>query len=346
MVTASDYYPFGMNMPGRNYNAPGAKDFRYGFNGKENDNEVKGEGNQQDYGMRIYDPRLGRFLSRDPLTYSYPYYTPYSFAGNKPIWCIDLDGTEDSTATNKVTFSENFKNITKISNPPIIAGVINGTYTSLNKTWNFITSDAWKASTWKTAGKFIEQGILSTSTVPVAPTPLVDAKVDEFMTQVVNGDAYSRSAYFSELGTNIFTAYVGSKGLGAIKNTVMGAARTRLAASFYAKANYAVDNAVQHMEGIDFTKAVQTTTLSKGTIVQQWVGKNGVGNYFTTLENGASKNLGIGYEGRTLKQFTLTEDVSVLKSTAGTLNGNVGGGTQFFSAELKSKIIPTPTKTP
>lgn len=44
------------------------KDYRYGFNGKENDNDVKGiEGSQQDYGMRIYDPRLGRFLSVDPV---------------------------------------------------------------------------------------------------------------------------------------------------------------------------------------------------------------------------------------------------------------------------------------
>ncbi|MFY0255719.1 RHS repeat-associated core domain-containing protein [Chitinophaga sp. 30R24] len=60
--------------------------YRYGFNGKENDNEVKGEGNQQDYGMRIYDPRLGRFLSVDPLTQHFPWYTPYQFAGNKPIW--------------------------------------------------------------------------------------------------------------------------------------------------------------------------------------------------------------------------------------------------------------------
>jgi RHS repeat-associated protein len=68
--------------------------YRYGFNGKENDNEVKGAGNQQDYGMRIYDPRLGRFLSVDPLTYSYPYYSPYHFAGNMPIAAIDLDGLE------------------------------------------------------------------------------------------------------------------------------------------------------------------------------------------------------------------------------------------------------------
>ncbi|MFY0256267.1 RHS repeat domain-containing protein [Chitinophaga sp. 30R24] len=66
--------------------------YRYGFNGKENDNEVKGEGNQQDYGMRIYDPRIGRFLSIDPLSASYPYYSPYLFAGNNPILNLDLEG--------------------------------------------------------------------------------------------------------------------------------------------------------------------------------------------------------------------------------------------------------------
>jgi len=68
--------------------------YRYGFNGKENDGEVKGAGNQQDYGMRIYDPRLGRFLSVDPLTKGYPWYSPYHFAGNNPILFIDLDGEE------------------------------------------------------------------------------------------------------------------------------------------------------------------------------------------------------------------------------------------------------------
>ncbi|WP_429065577.1 RHS repeat-associated core domain-containing protein [Chitinophaga sp. W2I13] len=69
--------------------------YRYGFNGKENDNEVKGEGNQIDYGMRIYDPRIGKFLSTDPLTKQYPHYTPYQFAGNTPIQAIDLDGAEE-----------------------------------------------------------------------------------------------------------------------------------------------------------------------------------------------------------------------------------------------------------
>jgi RHS repeat-associated protein len=68
--------------------------YRYGFNGKENDNEVKGVGDQQDYGKRIYDPRVGRFLSVDPITGKYPELTPYQFASNTPIQAIDLDGME------------------------------------------------------------------------------------------------------------------------------------------------------------------------------------------------------------------------------------------------------------
>ena len=56
-----------MVMPGSKYQA-GTELYRYGFNGKENDNEVKGGGNQQDYGERIYNLRLGRFLSVDPIT--------------------------------------------------------------------------------------------------------------------------------------------------------------------------------------------------------------------------------------------------------------------------------------
>ncbi len=44
--------------------------------------------------MRIYDPRVGRFLSTDPLAKSYPELTPYQFASNRPIDGIDMDGLE------------------------------------------------------------------------------------------------------------------------------------------------------------------------------------------------------------------------------------------------------------
>lgn len=91
-----------MLMPGRHANTG---DYRYGFNGKEMDDEVKGEGNQYDYGFRIYDPRIGKFLSTDPLFRGYPYYTPYQFAGNKPIWAVDLDGLEEYTKTSSRQYS-------------------------------------------------------------------------------------------------------------------------------------------------------------------------------------------------------------------------------------------------
>ena len=82
-----------MQMPVRTYTAS-SSNYRYGFNGKEMDNEVSGSGNQYDYSFRIYNPRIGKFLSVDPLCDKYPWYTPYQFAGNKPIWAIDLDELE------------------------------------------------------------------------------------------------------------------------------------------------------------------------------------------------------------------------------------------------------------
>lgn len=69
--------------------------YRYTFNGKEQDAET----DLQDYGFRIYNPALGKFLSVDPLTAIYPMLTPYQFASNTPIQAIDLDGLEAANAT-------------------------------------------------------------------------------------------------------------------------------------------------------------------------------------------------------------------------------------------------------
>jgi RHS repeat-associated protein len=66
--------------------------YLYGFNGKEKDFEIKGAGNSYDFGERIYDPRLGRWLSVDPKFKKYPSSSPYNFAVNSPIFVIDPDG--------------------------------------------------------------------------------------------------------------------------------------------------------------------------------------------------------------------------------------------------------------
>lgn len=90
VMTAQDYYPFGSTMPGRTYDADTAG-YRYGFNGKEADPE---NGNQYDYGFRIYNPQVARFLSVDPLMAQYPGWGPYSFAMNSCISGADIDGKE------------------------------------------------------------------------------------------------------------------------------------------------------------------------------------------------------------------------------------------------------------
>lgn len=78
-------------MPGRKYT--GSEGYRYGFNGKEQDKETIST-TTYDYGFRVYSPALGKFLSVDPLSAQYPWYSPYQFAGNTPIQAIDLDGDE------------------------------------------------------------------------------------------------------------------------------------------------------------------------------------------------------------------------------------------------------------
>ncbi len=86
--TAVDYYPFGMQMPRRS----GVGEYRYGFNGMEKDDEAKGDGNQYTSLHRIYDPRLGRWLSTDPEVEEFPDETPYNNNQNNPIVNTDPNG--------------------------------------------------------------------------------------------------------------------------------------------------------------------------------------------------------------------------------------------------------------
>jgi RHS repeat-associated protein len=106
VLSATDYYAFGMSMKGRSWQS---EKYRYGFNGKENDED----GGFQDYGMRVNKEKIGRFMSVDPITAQYPELTPYQFASNTPIMAIDLDGlealarvrSEQQTAALKVAFA-------------------------------------------------------------------------------------------------------------------------------------------------------------------------------------------------------------------------------------------------
>jgi RHS repeat-associated protein len=91
-----------MSIPGRKYEAQSG--YRYGFNGKEKDKDINSL-TAYDYGFRIYNPAIGKFLSVDPLTQDYPELTPYQFASNTPVQAVDLDGLEMAAIRNGVTSS-------------------------------------------------------------------------------------------------------------------------------------------------------------------------------------------------------------------------------------------------
>jgi len=95
ITSSQDYYPFGMIMPERNWNS---SSYRFGFQGQEQDNEIKGEGNSINFKYRVHDPRLGRFFSIDPLFKDYPWNSPYAFSENRLIDSRELEGLERTSA--------------------------------------------------------------------------------------------------------------------------------------------------------------------------------------------------------------------------------------------------------
>lgn len=83
--------------------------YRYGFNGIEKDDEIKGSGNHMDFKFRAYDTRLGRFFSVDPLASQYPWNSPYAFAENDIIRAIDLEGLEKWYTYNEGQFYQSLE---------------------------------------------------------------------------------------------------------------------------------------------------------------------------------------------------------------------------------------------
>jgi len=91
IVSANDYYPFGMDMPGRKFS--NGNSYQYGFGGKRKDNEMYGDGNAYDFGARIYDPRLSRWLSVDKVIKA-PF-SSYQYSKNNPVNYVDPDGNDE-----------------------------------------------------------------------------------------------------------------------------------------------------------------------------------------------------------------------------------------------------------
>ena len=95
LLSAVDYYPFGMQMPGRVFNGGW---YRYGFNGQEKTDEIAGEGNHYTAQYWEMDPRLGRRWNLDPKPQIS--ISDYAIFRNNPIGFTDVLG-DSSVWDNK-----------------------------------------------------------------------------------------------------------------------------------------------------------------------------------------------------------------------------------------------------
>ena len=66
--------------------------YRYAFNGKEKIDEINS--GDYDFGARILDSRVGRWLTWDPLRQKYPNVSLYIYGLDNPISFKDPDGNE------------------------------------------------------------------------------------------------------------------------------------------------------------------------------------------------------------------------------------------------------------
>ena len=161
-------------MIGREYEADTTNKYRYSFNGKETDSES----DLQDYGMRIYSGDLGRFLSVDPLTNDYPFYSPYQFAGNTTIAAIDLDGGEPKFVyyNKKDCYHSYFDEAT---GKETLIGDMDGMSFDENQRLEAFTTKVGKTFYWNSESKDYENGHEFNSTPTIRNIKSEDIKCSE-----------------------------------------------------------------------------------------------------------------------------------------------------------------------
>ena len=108
----NQYYPYGKSWSG-GYSQP------YLYNGKEID--VMHGLEWYDYGARMYEPGICRFMTMDPLCEKYYNISPYAYCGNNPVRYVDPDGNKivDSKKRNAVYINNDKILFTKYATPSI-----------------------------------------------------------------------------------------------------------------------------------------------------------------------------------------------------------------------------------
>jgi RHS repeat-associated protein len=261
LLSSQDYYTFGMLMPGRNSSST---TYRYGFGGKEKSNEIYGEGNAYDFGDRIQDPRLGRFLSVDPLQKKYPNWTPYAYAMNSPLKLKDIDGKDVGVTIvgNTITF-----NSTVFVTGPGASDIAQKANTSFNS----LSKAALSNRTYTSAEGKCYEVQFQVHYVSVDPSNPKDPNYAAYQ-QTLNAKTGTN-------GNNIVSAEAkGSRNL-----ILSGGEGTRSNAGYGSNDNYA-KNVIEFKNSLGFDQVrsefIQNTTGNKAYVYNQALGATAVHETF------------------------------------------------------------------
>lgn len=131
--SATSYYPYGSSFSDRRF---GSEKYDFGFQGKQRDDELKGHSNSYYFEKRMYDSRLGRWLSVDPMTKEMPNLSAYMAMSGDPINREDPDGAEDM---DKVKKSIDYGNIIwgEVTNNVVQLKGVMESNSSSNKVYGF-----------------------------------------------------------------------------------------------------------------------------------------------------------------------------------------------------------------